>query len=282
MQTTLNYAEDQFINIDNLRIRYRCLGRGNHTLLFLHGLTASLEHWYKLIPELVQHYKIITVDLPGCGCSVKPRVTYSVDFYMRFLRNFVTTMKLNDFALIGHSFGGGLALKFALTYPRVVNRLVLLNNAGFCQRLNILLRLLTIPGLRGLLTLANRDAVALGLKMVVYDNSLIEAHFVDRVYEIFRSPGFYHAFFSTLEQSANFFGIKPAIYQSISDALLNLRVPTLVFWGDNDPILPFKWQQQSLKQLPCAKIQILPQCGHLSYLEHPKTVAQAIKYFIAN
>ena len=282
MDITLDYAEDRFIHINRIKVRYRSLGQGKQTSLFIHGLAGSLEHWYKLVPELVQHYHLITLDLPGFGLSEKPSVIYSADFYMQFLQNFMMKLQLRDVTLVGHSFGGGLALKFALELPHAVHRLILISNAGFSQKLSLFLRLLTIPGLRRMLTIINRTSVNMGLKMIVYDKRHIEKHFVDRMYDLFKLPEFHRAFFSTLAQSANCFGAKLALYQSINNALTHLRIPTLVFWGDSDPILPFSWQQQSLQRLPCMTLRLLPKCGHLPYLEYPDIVGNEVRRFIRN
>lgn len=283
MKALLDYAKDQFVQIGALNIRYRSLGEGRQTVILIHGLATSLEHWYQLVPKLIVGYRIIALDLPGFGYSEKPRIIYSVDFYIKFLMDFIMKLKLYKLNFIGHSFGGGLALKFALDHPELVDRLILLSSAGFSRHVGLLLRLFTIPGLRRLFIPISYRARAIdcGLKMLMYHKNCIEPKLVRRMRDIFRLPGFHHAFFSILDQGMNFFGIKPSLYQSIHEALPSLKVPSLVFWGEEDSILPFKWQY-GLNELPLSQVYLLRKCGHLSYLECPDFLGNKISEFLAN
>lgn len=120
MNTTLAYAPDQYMIIDNLSIRYRTLGRGIKTLLLIHGLGASLEHWYRLVPLLAEEFKLIILDLPGAGRSDKPKRNYSLDFYTEVLEQFIDQLNLKDIVLVGHSFGGGVALQLAIKKKSVL------------------------------------------------------------------------------------------------------------------------------------------------------------------
>ncbi|WP_347252119.1 alpha/beta hydrolase [Legionella sp.] len=281
MSSTLNYAPDKYVAINDLSIRYRAFGDGGETLVLIHGLGASLEHWYQLAPLLAENYKLILLDLPGAGRSSKPKLHYSISFYLELLEQFMAKLSLEQVSLLGHSFGGGLALQYVLEKRAGIKNLILLSNAGFSRKIKLLYRLLTIPLLNRILTTLNRNGVRDSLHMNVVDNQTIEAHFIDEMYAISQLPGFGHAVRSSLSASSNIWGIKTTIYKRINTKLNELSIPTLVLWGDSDPVLPFEWQQLNLQKLPNAKVKVINKAGHLLYLEQPKEVVKNIKAFLS-
>ena len=85
-------------------------------LLLLHGLGANLHTWRLLVRPLSRHFRVIMIDLKGCGRSAKPANSwYSLDDHGEIVASFIKTRELKDVTLIGNSMGGGVALAMALT-----------------------------------------------------------------------------------------------------------------------------------------------------------------------
>lgn len=277
----LDYAEDKFIDVDGINIRYRYFGTGVETLVFIHGLAASLDYWYKLVPDLAKYYKIVTFDLPGHGHSDKPILDYSTQFYLQFLEKFIKYLQIKNFTLIGHSFGGGIALKFTIMHPESVKKLILLSNTGFSKKIILFFRLLTIPGLRNILTKVSLNKVKKFLLLGAYDESVITKDLIDRMHQIVLQPGFHHMLFSTLKYTITFFGVKRTVYEEIIDKLPSVMVPILLIWGSEDKILPLQWQQQALKRCYATdRVIVLLQCGHLIHIERFTEVKNLIEEFM--
>lgn len=96
--------------VNGLKIRYEEAGRGKN-LLFLHGWGGKWESWYPVFYPLSNKYHVVALDLPGFGESEQPKATWGIAEYAEFVLNFMKNLKLTDVTIIGHSFGGSVAIK---------------------------------------------------------------------------------------------------------------------------------------------------------------------------
>jgi 2-hydroxy-6-oxonona-2,4-dienedioate hydrolase len=78
-------------------------------LILLHGLGASAERWLRVIPDLTKHFRVIVPDIIGFGYSDKPTVEYTMDFFIKFFKDFLETLNIDKLNIVGSSFGGHLA-----------------------------------------------------------------------------------------------------------------------------------------------------------------------------
>jgi pimeloyl-ACP methyl ester carboxylesterase len=121
---------DQKAFIKNLEIYYKVIGEGDKTLLILHGWGSKSNNWLKTAEFIAKKkVKVIIPDLPGFGKSNKPPYVWNFDEYCSFVKEFADYLKLDKFCLLGHSFGGALAIKFSLKFPRKVSKLFLVSAA---------------------------------------------------------------------------------------------------------------------------------------------------------
>ena len=79
----------KFTKINDLRIRYLDSNNRGTPLLLLHGLGGSIESWTNNIGFLWSRFRMIALDLPGFGLSDKPKISYSINFYVNFLEKFI-------------------------------------------------------------------------------------------------------------------------------------------------------------------------------------------------
>ncbi|WP_008316290.1 alpha/beta fold hydrolase [Leptolyngbya sp. PCC 6406] len=109
VQTTL-----QTISVGEYVAAYQEQGTGP-VIIFLHGFLGDVHTWDLLIEPLAPHFRCIALDLLGFGQSSKPRLKYTIWHQVEFLHQFIQTMGLEDVALVGHSYGGWVAVAYGLT-----------------------------------------------------------------------------------------------------------------------------------------------------------------------
>src|SRR4051812_36479596 len=142
-----------YVTVHGHRRAFVKLGSGPAVLL-LHGLGCDHRTWLPVIDALSRHYTVIAPDLLGHGRSDKPRADYSVGGFANGMRDLLTVLGIDKATVIGHSFGGAVAMQFAYQFPERTERLALVDPGGLGTEGSALIRMLGLPGydlvLRGL------------------------------------------------------------------------------------------------------------------------------------
>ena len=121
---------EEKISINDLNINYKIAGSGP-AVLILHGWGGSSDSWEKIQKILSErNYSIICPDLPGFGKSQTPLSPWTLQDYIHFVLKFAENLHLNSFYLIGHSFGGRIAVKMAVNHSSMIKKLILCDPAG--------------------------------------------------------------------------------------------------------------------------------------------------------
>src|SRR6478609_8161358 len=121
-------------------------GSDREVLLLVHGLMSSHETWDGVVDRLGDRYRLIAPDLYGHGASDKPSADYSLGGHAASLRDLLDALDIATVTIVGHSFGGGIAMQFAYLFPERVTRIVLVSSGGLGRELNLGLRAATLPG----------------------------------------------------------------------------------------------------------------------------------------
>src|SRR4051812_27256974 len=119
----------QFVTIHGHKRAYVKTGSGP-ALLLLHGLGCDHTTWDPALRALATKFTVIAPDLLGHGASDKPRADYSVGGYANGMRDLLTVLGVDQVTVIGHSFGGGVAMQFAYQFPERTQRLMLVASGG--------------------------------------------------------------------------------------------------------------------------------------------------------
>ncbi|MEJ3653994.1 alpha/beta fold hydrolase [Pseudonocardia sp. TRM90224] len=110
-------------------------GCGGPVVVLLHGLASSSKTWSETLPLLGRTMHVIAPDLLGHGESAKPRSgDYSLGAYAAGLRDLLVVLGFERVTIVGHSFGGGVAMQFAYQFPELTARLVLVASGGLAMR----------------------------------------------------------------------------------------------------------------------------------------------------
>ena len=115
-------------------------------LLLLHGLGCDHTTWDPVIRGLAKRYTVIAPDLLGHGASAEPRADYSVGGYANGMRDLLTVLGIDKVTVVGHSFGGGVAMQFAYQFPERTERMILLAPGGLGPEVSPVIRAITLPG----------------------------------------------------------------------------------------------------------------------------------------
>ena len=246
----------------------------------LHGFAASVELWRANLGALAKTQRVLAVDLPGFGRSDKPRTDYSLAGLSRFVRDFLDAISVPRASLIGHSLGGGVALRFALDYPARPQRLALVAPAGLGREGHALLRAMCVPGLGELLARPSRAGTALLYRLATHDRRVVSAAVIDAAHTLARLPGAPRSALSALRAIGTVRGQRPEVYGPLVAALPGLTLPALVLWGRDDRILPAV-QAETARAIPGVVVEIWPECGHLPMMEYPVRFNRTVGEFIA-
>ena len=123
-------------------------------LLLLHGLGCDHTTWAPVIDQLSRRFTVIAPDLLGHGASDKPRADYTLGGFANGMRDLLALLGIDRVTVVGHSFGGGVAMQFAYQFPQYTERLMLVAPGGLGRGVNPLLRGLTLPGAGSVLAAA--------------------------------------------------------------------------------------------------------------------------------
>jgi pimeloyl-ACP methyl ester carboxylesterase len=259
---------------DGLHVRYVRRGAGPPVLL-VHGIASSIYTWADLIPALATRHDVIALDLPGFGASDIP-AGFSGDRYPRVLASFLDHVGLPRVSLVGHSLGGAVAAAFAAAHPDRVERLVLVDAAGFNlapQDRPWLLRMSGAPGAAAVMEALplRRRLVSLGLRQVFHDDARVTPEKVEEYVAPMARPGA-QRFLSDLLRRADTMGLP--------EAIARVRAPTLVVWCSDDAWVPLRDADRFVQAIPGARKAVIEGCGHLPQEERPRELIALLERFL--
>jgi proline iminopeptidase len=281
-----------YVQVENARLYYRTIGRGMPAIV-LHG-GPDFDHHY-LLPELDRlssGFRLIYYDQRGRGRSgrgIEPEQV-SMASEIADLHRVMEHFDLRQAVLLGHSWGGLLALEFALRHPHPVSHVILLNSAPVSEDDLQLFRLsrqrTAAADLEAMRTLSITAGYAAGdLDM---DAAYYRMHFKTAMYR----PEHLESVIERLRADMTPEGIRKAraieqrLYEetwlvdgySLLPLLNRLSVPTLVIHGDQD-FIPLACAEHIAQAIPGARLAVLQDCGHFSFLEQPEQVERLIAEF---
>ncbi|MCL1634870.1 alpha/beta hydrolase [Luteimonas sp. SX5] len=245
------------------------------TLVMLHGYTGSKENWYRLVQRLDRRYRIVVPDLPGWGQSErKPGADYGYAAQAANVAAFIDVVSERPVVLVGHSMGGGIAAVTAARYPDDVSRVALLDASGVRFKDNRF----GIDVLAGKNPFGVVDAASLEhyLGILFHDRAARPAipwPASKAVIDFRRGEG---AFEQSVLDSV---GRGPDRFLPY-EAAVDIKQPALLLWCRQDQVIDASALDIFGARMPQARRVLLDGCGHMSLMEQPAAVAQAIRALI--
>ena len=269
----------QTIQVKGHTIFYIVKGEGE-PLLLVHGYGAGFWVWEKQIDILSHSYRVYALDLLGHGFSDRPKIDYTPETYIHFLRDFMDGVGIERATLIGNSMGGGIAWAMAALFPERVKRLILINcvppdvleqvrNESF----RMLAAVKDIPLLAYFVIASrNKNSIKAILKECVSDIRLITPEIVIRQYQLSRIRGTTWVLYSTLKNARD--------TSKMVDYFSRIHHPALLIWGERDLIFSVSVGENLHQAIQGSKLFVIEKSGHIPMWETPEVVNQAILEFL--
>ncbi len=274
--------EVEYATIHGHRRAYVRVGSGP-VLLLLHGLGCDHLTWEPVIDRLAEHYTVLAPDLLGHGSSAKPRADYSVGGYANGMRDLLTVLGIDKVTVVGHSFGGGVAMQFAYQFPERTERMVLVGSGGLGPEVTPIIRAITTPGYQqamGLLTLPGvRHLGIAGLKIAAATGSRHTRDLAEvaDIYDTFKDP---HARAAIRHVVRAVVDWKGQIVTMADRAYLTDVMPMAVIWGQDDQVIPVRHASNAAALAPKSRVEIIPNAGHFPHKDHPERFARILHEFV--
>ena len=237
-------------NIKGANVNYIDYGKGENTLVFLHGWGQNID-MMRPIGDKIKDNRIIIVDLPGFGDSPEPNEIWSMYDYADMIHELLKSLKVDNPILIGHSFGGKISLIYASKYK--TNKLVLFGSpfkkkiVKLSTKTKILKKMKKVPGLNKLEGFAKKHIGSRDYKEA--------SPFMRKI----------------LVEHVNL---------DIEDDVKKIKCPTLIIWGTLDEEVPLEDAYMLEKLISDSAVIEYPGCSHYAYLENLGQTVKIIKNFI--
>ena len=267
--------------VDDGPAEYLDVGTGPVVVL-VHGDGETARDWRWIAPGLVAAgYRVVAPSLPGHGITAESP-TYEMPDLAGWVGRFLDVLGIDRATIGGNSIGGLIPIHLALQEPERVNRLVLIDSAGFGNAVNPVLGLETVKVL---------GELAIGMVFLPGGKPL---RAVTRSLNLFAHPHLVPK--EWWSDQMRFGGGKPMLtasvackrailgasgqYHLVLDRLPELKVPTLVMWGALDKVVPLVQAHRAAKLIADCRLEVLPLSGHVPHVETPRAVLPPLLRFL--
>lgn len=280
LKTKYATAPSSFVAVDGMNVHFRDEGDPTDTIpiVLIHGTGSSLHTFEDWTTQLKNDYRVIRMDLPAYGLTGPfPDRNYSMDNYVNFIKNFLTALGIKKCVLGGNSLGGGIAWNFTTKYPEMVDKLILIDAAGYptkAERLPLAFKIAQTPFIKNIFTyITPRFVAKASVENVFADKTKVTETLIDRYFELTLRKGNRQAFVDRLNTKKEM-----STHQNI--ALIEQQ--TLVLWGEQDQLIPVKTAHQFHQDLPNDTLVIMKNVGHVPMEERPNQSLESVLLFLKN
>jgi pimeloyl-ACP methyl ester carboxylesterase len=272
----------EYVMVHGHRRAFVKVGSGPAVLL-LHGLGRDHTTWAPVIDRLAQEFTVIAPDFLGHGESDKPRADYSIGGYANGMRDLLTILGIDKVTVVGHSFGGGVAMQFAYQFPERTERLVLVSAGGLGQEVTPAIRAILLPGFHQFATLLNLPgmrAVTRSLLTGLADSGVAALRDLDEVADIvesWRDPKTRRAIRHLVRTCVD---LRGQVITMRDRAYLTAAMPMAIVWGADDKVLPVEHAEFVSRLAPDARLEIFDDSGHFPHKDDPERFIEFLTSFI--
>jgi pimeloyl-ACP methyl ester carboxylesterase len=246
--------------IDGLETYFTLEGRG-HPVVLLHGWGASSQSLAPLCGALANVFRVLAVDLPGFGWSPAPPTAWGTPEYTGHVERLMQAMGMDRAALVGHSFGGRIAIRLAAGHPARVSRLVLVASAGIRprRRSGYYVRVAAAKLVKRVFSLPVWGAT--GQRII----SKVSGRMGSRDY---RAAG----------------QMRPTLVKVVNEDLTRMlpaiQAPTLILWGDRDQEVSRGAMETMAARIPGSRLVVFGGAGHFPFLDAPEEFGRTVTAFL--
>ncbi len=270
------------VRIHGHRVAFRLAGSGP-LIVLIHGITGNSAQWEPVMRVLQDRHTVFAPDLLGHGESAKPRGDYSLGAYASGIRDLLIGLAAEPATVVGHSLGGGIAMQLAYQFPERCGRLVLMSSGGIAREVHPLLRAASLPGSEIVLPLLTHARLleagaalgrALGMLGLRAGTDIAEGA---RGYASLNDREARAAFLHTIRAVIDPFGQR---ISAVDRLYLAEAMPSLIIWGENDPIIPVAHGELAHTAMPGSRFEVIPDAGHFPQVTDPIRIAHLLAEFV--
>lgn len=247
--------------VNGLATEYKDEGKGP-TLLFLPGWMNTISNFDLLATELRTSYRIIRLDFPGFvgGGTEAPQSDWGVSEYVNFTCAFIDKIGLDSYVLVGHSFGGRVAIKGISEGMLHPTKLILIASAGIAKHRTLRNRIFT--------ALAKIGKFILYIPPLNFWRKKLRKKLYEKLGSDYLAAGALSQIYLNV------------IKEDLKEHVRNIRVPTLLMWGSDDKMVPLSDGKLFASLIPSSKLEVLEGVGHSPHRDRVEDTARLIKQFV--
>lgn len=258
---TKNTQMERNLQISGVELHYRQTGDGGgHPVILMHGWGCDMNALSLFERVGAEHHTVYNLDLPGFGQTSEPPTPWGIEEYTRMLEEFVRVLGLKDPIILGHSFGGRVAILYASRNP--VFKLVLVDAAGVKPKRSLKYYL---------------KVYSYKLARRVYP-VLVGREKADRIISEMRSRRGSYDYNSCSPMMRKV--MVNVVNSDLRRFMPHIKAPTLLIWGEADTATPMRDARIMKKLIPDVGLVSFPGAGHFSFVDNPYQSAAAFRRFI--
>ena len=283
LSRTMPEIGENELTLHGHRVRYLSAGSGPPVVL-IHGITSTADTWAPAMRGLSRGHTVIAPDLLGHGASAKPRGDYSLGAYASGIRDLLATLGHDRVTVVGHSLGGGVAMQFAYQFPERTERLVLVSSGGLGREVNLLLRAAALPGAELVLPLLVPNWLGSAVGGIGWAGARLGLRTRLDLSEVLRGflslndsearAAFLHTLRAVIDPGGQRVNGHDRLY-------LAAHLPTLLVWGEADPIIPVAHGRGAHAAMPGSRLEVFHASGHFPHLDDAVRFIDVLSDFLA-
>lgn len=259
-----------YADVNGVKIYYELYGKGE-TVVFLNGILANTLNWMYQVPFFSKRFQVLLLDFRGQGKSEKPTMKYPMETHADDLKALMDHLNMKKVHLVGISYGGEVALIFAIKYPERLRSLVV---ACAVSHISPVVK-----------AMAERWLIAARLRSgkylfeTVYPD-VFSDEFIEKKWEFISSTA---PFYDTSVDIDAFIELLKGFMQlKVTPKLSKIKTPTLIIAAEKDKLKPLKYSQIIHENITGSEFVIIKKSGHTVIWEKPEEFNTIVSEFIKN
>lgn len=244
--------------------------------MLLHGLADSQQSWASVAAVLATRYRVLCLDLPGCGLSGRPDASYGIDWQARSVLAWLDQLGIEEFDVVGHSYGGGVALWLLLHRARSIGKMALIAPGGLGVEVTFWLRAAAVFGLFE--ATGQRMIGPITRFLLLRHGGTLAAADRRLLYTCNSSAGTARAFGRMVRDVINWRGQTRQVLQHLHR--LNQLPSLALFWGERDRVIPISHGEALSALFENCSFWRFPGAGHFLQWQAPIALAAALLEYL--
>lgn len=246
-----------YSTINGQNLYFQKVGKGRD-LILIHGWGADVSTFWPMIDFLKDNFTLWLIDLPGFGRSDLPKKQFTISDFAETIARFIKNNHIKKPMVLGHSYGGKVAIKLASLYPNSIDKLILEGSSGIKSQ-KTLFQILIFPVAK----------IAHFLLPDIFNTrSKIRNKLYKKLESDYKDAGnMKDIFLNTLKED-------------LTEDLSKITAETLLIWGERDRAVPLRYGKKMYQLIKNSKLVVLEDIGHFPHTKDPERMAYYVKDFV--